>query len=212
MRARVFLRFLPLLAPFLAAGAASAQPAQPLDRLLPEIRRNVPGQFLDAESANQDGNPRYHLKWLTPDGRVMWLDADARTGRVMGRAPGRDTFDNARPRPDDNGGPPDRGGEGRSTNTQRYERGGDDGRFERRQFRPSDNGDDARGRPPQRNFDTGGERGQGGFGGRFERGGNDRGPNTDRGFGGRPDFGNRGDRGGFGNRNFGGSRNRGQRQ
>ena len=209
MRARVFIGLLPLLAPFLASGAAVAQPAQPLDRLLPDIRRNVPGQFLDAESANQDGNPRYHLKWLTPDGRVMWLDADARTGRVLGRAPGRDTFDAPRPRGDENGGPPDRSGEGRSSNTQRYDRGGDDGRFERRPFRGDSDGEARSAAPrPERNFGNRdeGARNQGGFGGRFERGGGDRG------LGSRPDFSNRGDRGGFGNRNFGGGRNRGQRQ
>jgi hypothetical protein len=199
MRARVFPSLLPLLAPFLAAGAAVAQPAQPLDRLLPEIRRSVPGQFLDAESANQDGNPRYHLKWLTPDGRVMWLDADARTGRVLGRAPGRDTFDGPRPRAQDNGGPPDRREEGRGDNTQRYDRGGDNSRFERRPFRPTGDDEDGRGgfqRPPQRNFGgrDDGQRPQGGFGSRFERGG---------GFGGR-DFGGRAERGPAGERGFGG--------
>jgi hypothetical protein len=30
------------------------------------------------------GEPHYRLKWLTPDGRVLWLDTDARTGRVLG--------------------------------------------------------------------------------------------------------------------------------
>jgi hypothetical protein len=30
------------------------------------------------------GEPHYRLKWVTPDGRVLWLDTDARTGRVMG--------------------------------------------------------------------------------------------------------------------------------
>jgi len=96
MRARFFLGFLLLLAPFMAAGAASAQSAQPLDRLLPQIRRDHPGQFLDAEGFNSGGNPHYHLKWLTPDGRVVWLDADARTGRVVGQSPGRDGFDGPR--------------------------------------------------------------------------------------------------------------------
>jgi hypothetical protein len=100
MRARLFLAFLPLLASFLGAGAAIAQPAQPLDRLLPQIRRDHPGQFLDAEGANAGGNPHYHLKWLTPDGRVMWLDTDARTGRVLSQSPGRDRFDGPRFAPD----------------------------------------------------------------------------------------------------------------
>src|ERR1700750_2296146 len=117
MRTRVFLGFLTLLAPFMAAGAAMAQPTQPLDRLLPQIRRNVPGQFLDAEGAGP-GNSHYHLKWLTPDGRVMWLDTDARHGRVLGQSPGRDGFDTQRardddrPRGDEQGGPPDRRDEG----------------------------------------------------------------------------------------------------
>jgi hypothetical protein len=58
--------------------------AQPLDRLLPEIRRTVPGQFLDAEGINRNGAPGYRLKWLTPEGRVIERDVDARTGRMMG--------------------------------------------------------------------------------------------------------------------------------
>src|SRR6185312_10470810 len=116
MRALVFPALLLLLAPFLAPGTAAAQPegAQPLDRLLPQIRRDHPGQFLDAEGANTGGNPHYHLKWLTPDGRVMWLDTDARTGRVVNQAPGRDRFDAPRDRGGDDGGPPDRRDEGRS--------------------------------------------------------------------------------------------------
>ena len=96
MRARFFLGFLLLLAPLVAAGPAGAQPAQPLDRLLPQIRREHPGQFLDAEGFNSGGAPHYHLKWLTPDGRVVWFDADARTGRVVGQSPGRDGFDGPR--------------------------------------------------------------------------------------------------------------------
>jgi hypothetical protein len=68
---------------------------QPLDRLLPEVRRSVPGQFYDADGPvpGPDGSPHYHLKWLTPDGRIEWLDTDARTGQVLGAFPGRDGFD-----------------------------------------------------------------------------------------------------------------------
>ena len=39
----------------------------------------------------------YHLKWMTPDGRIEWLDTDARTGRVLGASPGRDSFDGPGP-------------------------------------------------------------------------------------------------------------------
>ena len=68
---------------------------QPLDRLLPGIRRAHPGDFYDAEGPTYGptGDPHYHLKWMTPDGRVIWYDADARSGRVLRSSPGRDSFD-----------------------------------------------------------------------------------------------------------------------
>jgi hypothetical protein len=109
----IFLAFLALALPMAGqgAGAAMAQPyqgqpygaqpygprdgVQPLDRLLPAIRRAHPGNFYDAEGPTYgpSGDPHYHLKWLTPDGRVIWFDTDARNGRVLRTAPGRDTFD-----------------------------------------------------------------------------------------------------------------------
>ncbi|HVV29131.1 MAG TPA: hypothetical protein VHC40_14305 [Rhizomicrobium sp.] len=103
MRARifsaVFLAFLALLA-VTSTGPAAAQPrgrddVQPLDRLLPGIRRDHPGNFYDAEGPTYgpSGDPHYHLKWMTPDGRVIWFDADARSGRVLRSSPGRDRFD-----------------------------------------------------------------------------------------------------------------------
>lgn len=82
MRAGAILAFLVLF-----AGAAQAQQApQPLDRVLPEIRRSTPGRFYDAEGPifDADGRAHYRIKWMTPDGRIVWFDADARTGRVMG--------------------------------------------------------------------------------------------------------------------------------
>ena len=71
---------------------------QPLDRLLPGIRRQHPGDFYDAEGPTYgpSGDPHYHLKWMTPDGRIIWYDADARSGRVLRSSPGRDSFDNHR--------------------------------------------------------------------------------------------------------------------
>ncbi|HEY2069841.1 MAG TPA: PepSY domain-containing protein [Rhizomicrobium sp.] len=58
----------------------------PLEQVLPQIRHSYPGTFSDAEGPYPDeyGNPHYHIKWLTPEGRVVWLDTDARTGRVIG--------------------------------------------------------------------------------------------------------------------------------
>jgi hypothetical protein len=68
---------------------------QPLDRILPEVRRSHPGEFYDADgpTTGPGGSEHYHLKWMRPDGRVEWLDTDARTGRVLGASPGRDNFD-----------------------------------------------------------------------------------------------------------------------
>jgi len=108
MRARVFfsilLGFFALVTAALT-GPVAAQPygpdrdgVQPLDRLLPGIRREHPGDFYDAEGPTYgpQGDPHYHLKWVTPDGRVIWYDTDARNGRVLRSSPGRDSFDNNR--------------------------------------------------------------------------------------------------------------------
>jgi hypothetical protein len=82
--------FLALLA-VLMVEPALAQPrrapgVQPLDRVLPQVRSRYPGTFYDADGPFNDesGNPHYRLKWMTPEGRVIWLDTDARTGRVLG--------------------------------------------------------------------------------------------------------------------------------
>lgn len=92
---RVFLAFCALLAlglsPAPAQGRYPYDPygygpnVRPLDRILPQIRQGHPGTFYDAEGPYPDefGNPHYHIKWMTPDGRVIWLDTDARTGRVL---------------------------------------------------------------------------------------------------------------------------------
>jgi|SRR5579871_1423461 len=86
----------------LIVGAISAAPAdaQPnraregvqsgdmrsLGEILNGIRRERPGNLADVQGPNPGpaGEPHYRLKWLTPDGRVLWLDTDARTGRVLG--------------------------------------------------------------------------------------------------------------------------------
>ena len=61
---------------------------QPLDRILPHIRHSRPGTFYDAEGPfrGPDGRMHYRLKWMTPDGRIIWLDTDAGTGRVLGES------------------------------------------------------------------------------------------------------------------------------
>ena len=75
-----------LLAPAGALAQAMDQAQPSLDKILPEIRAHRPGRFYDAEGPwrGPDGRMRYRLKWMTPDGRIVWFDADARTGRVLG--------------------------------------------------------------------------------------------------------------------------------
>ncbi len=85
---RIFFAFLVLSGAVLSAPPpAAAQNVQTLDRLLPQIRRAYPGQMSDAEGPFTDANGQthYRIKWVTPDGRVIWIDADARTGRVLGQ-------------------------------------------------------------------------------------------------------------------------------
>ena len=58
-----------------------AQPTQPLDRILNNIRRQFPGQVSDVQGPV---GGRYRVKWLTPDGRILWVETDARTGQILG--------------------------------------------------------------------------------------------------------------------------------
>jgi hypothetical protein len=205
MRPRLALLGLLLLAPFAAPGIAHAQPpgaqvqgAQPLDRLLPEIRRAHPGQFLDAEpGASESGSPRYRLRWLTPEGRVIWLDTDARTGRVMGQAPDRGGFNRREEglRPErGNFRPPGFADSDEEGPLNRFNR------FNRLAPRPDFGGGES---APQGERGFGRERfnrpqmGDGGFGNR-------------EGFGGRRFGGDNAGRGNFGDRRPGGGRGRGR--
>ncbi len=72
--------------------------AQPLDRILSHLRHERGGTFYDAQGPFSDGhgNIHYRIKWLTPEGRLIWLDTDARTGRVLGVEDGHKHFDNDR--------------------------------------------------------------------------------------------------------------------
>ena len=140
-----------LLFALLAAGSAYAQDdgdwephdrvvsgqIQPLDRILPEIRRTHPGTFYDAEGpfTGPDGEMHYRLKWMTPDGRVVWYDANARTGRVLGSGSGRRDYQSF-----DTG--PYNGGSG---NGRRFRDEGNDGRD---RFGPDGYNGQGNGAPP----------------------------------------------------------------
>ena len=99
---RLMRYFAPLVGLVLFSAAAVSEPAtaQPnraregvqsgevrsLNDIVNGIRRERPGSLADVEGPNFGpyGEPHYRLKWLTPDGRVLMLDTDARTGRVLG--------------------------------------------------------------------------------------------------------------------------------
>jgi hypothetical protein len=85
----VLFALLASASPLCAQGRYAPPPAynvQPLDRLLPGIRAGRPGRFYDADGPFADGVGGWHyrIKWLTPEGRMVFLDADARSGRVLG--------------------------------------------------------------------------------------------------------------------------------
>ena len=72
--------------PYRARQGVQSGQVRSLDEILNGIRRERPGSLADVQGPNAgaQGEPHYRLKWLTPDGRVLWLDTDARTGRVLG--------------------------------------------------------------------------------------------------------------------------------
>ena len=76
-------------------GHLSSKEVRPLDQLLPVIRLSHPGELLDARgpTSSPSGAQHYQLKWITPQGEVSWLDADAQSGQVLGRSSGPDSFD-----------------------------------------------------------------------------------------------------------------------
>lgn len=58
---------------------------KPLGGILRNIRRHHPGRLSDVRPGRgPNGEPHYRVKWLTPEGRVIWLDVDAQTGDVTG--------------------------------------------------------------------------------------------------------------------------------
>ena len=62
----------------------------PLEAILSNIARSYPGNHIGVEGPfEQGGRLVYRVKWLTPDGRVMIIFADAETGQILGQRGGR---------------------------------------------------------------------------------------------------------------------------
>lgn len=57
----------------------------PLEVVLRNVAAQFPGHHLSVDGPFQrDGRWIYRIKWLTPDGRVLIVFADAQTGQVLG--------------------------------------------------------------------------------------------------------------------------------
>ena len=89
MRARIFLCLLAFWGLAMPSLAQMQHSAPSLDRLLPQIRRSNPGTFYDAQGpfVGPNGQAAYRIKWMTPDGRIIWFYVDARSGQMMGAGP-----------------------------------------------------------------------------------------------------------------------------
>ena len=62
----------------------------PLEAILGNIARTYPGYHIGVEGPFQQGGRLvYRIKWLTPDGRVIIIFADAETGQILGQRGGR---------------------------------------------------------------------------------------------------------------------------
>jgi uncharacterized membrane protein YkoI len=56
----------------------------PLEVVLGNVARQIPGHHLDANGPfPRGGRWIYRIKWLTPDGRVLIVIADAQTGQIL---------------------------------------------------------------------------------------------------------------------------------
>ena len=82
MRARLWCRMIGRVFLFglavaiaLVAPAQAASGGETLDRMLPELRAEHPGRLVDAETrTGPNGHSHYHIKWMTPDGRILFFD------------------------------------------------------------------------------------------------------------------------------------------
>ncbi len=66
-----------------AQEAVRAGEAQPLGAIMRQVGRRYPGQLLDAQLTRKGKRWIYRLKVLAKDGRVLHLQVDAKSGRVL---------------------------------------------------------------------------------------------------------------------------------
>ncbi|MFO1286686.1 MAG: PepSY domain-containing protein [Rubrivivax sp.] len=82
--------------------AVRAGEVMPLDALRERLRRDHAGELLELELEREDGRWIYEVKLLQPDGRIVKLEVDARSGEVIRerreRRDSRDRRDSREPR------------------------------------------------------------------------------------------------------------------
>lgn len=85
MRKGIILALVGFLA-FAGSQAFAQRDVMPLDQILGQIRSQQPGSFYDADGPfpGPNGQPVFRIKWMTPEGRVIWFFVDARSGRIVG--------------------------------------------------------------------------------------------------------------------------------
>lgn len=62
-----------------------AEGVVPLEDVLAGLRARYAGRHISVSgpSAGLDGRQRYNIKWLTPDGHVLFIAVDAQTGQTL---------------------------------------------------------------------------------------------------------------------------------
>jgi uncharacterized membrane protein YkoI len=68
-----------------ALQAVQSGQVLPLAKVLALVEKAHPGQVLEVELENHKQQWQYEIKLLQPDGRLMKLQVDARTGEVLKR-------------------------------------------------------------------------------------------------------------------------------
>lgn len=68
-----------------ARDAVQAGKMRRLDELLGAIRDQLGGDLVKSEGVGErNGRPVYLLRWRTGDGRLLFIEVDGETGRVLG--------------------------------------------------------------------------------------------------------------------------------
>lgn len=56
----------------------------PLEQILSRIEARHPGRIVEVELEDEDGLWLYEIEVLTPEGRLIEIELDARTGAILG--------------------------------------------------------------------------------------------------------------------------------